>query len=394
MIASLLVLVAPLQTPHAEGTWHAWLDTPGGKLLFDVHLARREGGWTASLVNGEERIEVPEVACDGRELLLSMPHYDSRIRARLEEHGWTGSWEKRRSATEVARVPFGATAARVCENPSSLWGTPVFSGRWAVDFATDERPAVAVFEECGSQLEGTFLTATGDYRYLDGSWTPEELALSCFDGAHAFLFKAKLQPDGTLAGDFWSGNWHHETWTAKRDPDAQLDDPFGQTRWNGRTKLADLVFPDLDGTKRSLGDFAGKATLLVVLGSWCPNCNDEAKLLAELDRKYGKHGLRILGLAFELTGEFQRDAKQVKIFAERHQLALPFFLGGTADKEDATRALGLVDRVRAFPTTVFVGADGLPRAIHSGFAGPATGEEHARLRREFEARIEALLEGR
>lgn len=63
----------------------------------------------------------------------------------------------------------------------------------------------------------------------------------------------------------------------------------------------------------------------------------------------------------------------------------------TADKDEATKALGLVDHVRAFPTTIFVGADGLPRAIHSGFAGPATGEEHAKLVREFEERIEALL---
>jgi hypothetical protein len=59
--------------------------------------------------------------------------------------------------------------------------------------------------------------------------------------------------------------------------------------------------------------------------------------------------------------------------------------------EPLTRALGLVDRVRAFPTTIFVGTDGLPKAIHSGFAGPATLAEHETLVREFEARIEALL---
>jgi thiol-disulfide isomerase/thioredoxin len=219
-----------------------------------------------------------------------------------------------------------------------------------------------------------------------------ELTLSCFDGAHAFLFKARLQPDGSLKGDFWSGNWHHETWSARRDDGAELADPFAQTAWNGRTRLADLAFPDLAGTKRSLADPAAKATLLVVFGSWCPNCNDEATLLKELDATYRARGLRILLLAFELTGDFRRDAEQVRIFQERHGLAeLPAFLCGTADKAEATKALGLVDRVRAFPTTIFVGADGLPKAIHSGFAGPATGEEHAKLRRDFAARIEALL---
>jgi peroxiredoxin len=254
---------------------------------------------------------------------------------------------------------------------------------------------VAVFTELPENgLRGTFLTATGDYRYLSGFHWEGQLSLSCFDGAHAFLFDARLQPDGTLAGDFWSGNWHHETWTAKRDDAARLADPFGQTKWNGTTKLADLSFPDLDGKKHSLGDFAGKATLLVVFGSWCPNCNDEAALLKELDVTYRDRGLRILGLAFELTGEFARDAGQVRIFRQRHGLDIPFFLCGTADKDEATKALHLVDHIRAFPTTIFVGADGLPKAIHSGFAGPATGEEHQKLRRDFAARIEVLLGAR
>jgi hypothetical protein len=33
------------------------------------------------------------------------------------------------------------------------------------------------------------------------------------------------------------------------------------------------------------------------------------------------------------------------------------------------------------------------RAIHTGFAGPATGAEHEKLREDFERLIEELLEG-
>ena len=62
--------------------------------------------------------------------------------------------------------------------------------------------------------------------------------------------------------------------------------------------LAEIVYPDLTGTPRSLADpaFAGKARIVEVLGSWCPNCNDSASFLAELDRTYGDRGLSILGL--------------------------------------------------------------------------------------------------
>jgi hypothetical protein len=41
--------------------------------------------------------------------------------------------------------------------------------------------------------------------------------------------------------------------------------------------------------------------------------------------------------------------------------------------------------------TVFVGWDGKVRAVHAGFASPASGEFHAQLKQEFTERIETLL---
>ncbi|NOT32376.1 MAG: TlpA family protein disulfide reductase [Planctomycetes bacterium] len=412
MIAALIFALAQVDGALPETqAYTAWLVCPGGHIRFGLELARTgPETWRAFLVNGEERIEVPRVERKGDQLLLDMPHYDSRITATVSEpsgSALTGTWEKRRDREKVAQLPFHARVLsstgpwRTPSEQTPLSGADV-TGRWTARFEGEDETSIAVLRQDGSRLTGTFLTPTGDYRFLVGGVqaTPVEsqemqnylttFTLSCFDGAHAFLFAGRYV-DGKLWGDFWSGNWHHQTWKAERDESAQLADAFAQTKWNGTTKLADLTFPDLDGRKHSLSEFAGKATLLVVLGSWCPNCNDEAKLLAELDAKYRARGLRILGLAFELTGERERDAGQVRIFAQRHGLEIPFFLCGTADKDEATKALGLVDRVRAFPTTVFVGADGLPRAIHSGFAGPATGVEHQKLRREFQARIEALL---
>ena len=97
------------------------------------------------------------------------------------------------------------------------------SGRWAVNFSSDDSPAIGVFKEAQDKtVKGTFLTTTGDYRYLAGSYEHGLLRLSCFDGSHAFLFHARMQSDGTLQGDFWSGAKWHETWTAKRDEKAAL----------------------------------------------------------------------------------------------------------------------------------------------------------------------------
>ena len=392
MLATLL-LAALLQYPMSSEHWSASLATPGGALEFGLEL------WTidlrqqhAVLVNGGERIEVPIAAWDERTLTLELPHYDSRIRAERVDGKFVGTWEKRRGPAARAQLAFTAEP-----EPAQVAGRPVahaprFGGRWAVDFESDEAPAVAEFVELpmASQVTGTFLTTTGDYRYLAGR-RGEELTLSCFDGAHAFLFRARLRPDGTLAGDFWSGDWHHETWSATRDDAARLPDPFEAVHWDGKTRLADLAFPDLDGKETRLSDLDGAATLLVIFGSWCPNCHDEAALLARLDAQYRARGLAIIGLAFELTGERARDAEQVRIFQRKYGLTYPCLLAGTADKDEATRALRMLDRVQAFPTTLFVGADGTPKAVHSGFSGPATGDAHTALVAEFERRIEALL---
>jgi len=393
--------LAPLaQTSRSSGndtnTWYAWLETDGGPLGFGLEFEERGEGWRVYLVNEPERIPIDDVIWNERELRITIPHYDSVIEAEREGERCRGTWKKHRGKNRLAVVPFHARRGQDLPPRPMLAVLPKnLGGRWAVDFSSDELPAVGVFEQAvgSNRLLGTFLTATGDYRFLSGHVTGAELTLSCFDGAHAFLFKALLSNDGKLTGDFYSGNWWHETWTAVRDDDAELVDAFRQTSWADRASLADIAYPDTSGRLRNLGDpeLRGEAYLLQVFGSWCPNCHDEARYLVELHERYRERGLSIVALAYELTGDFERDADQVEIFARRHGVTYPMLVAGTADKGDATSALGVLDRVRSYPTTIFLSGDGRVRAIHSGFAGPATGHEHEALRREFEGLIEELL---
>jgi thiol-disulfide isomerase/thioredoxin len=254
---------------------------------------------------------------------------------------------------------------------------------------------------------GTFLTTTGDYRFLAGSvdrlYAADgppgtqaigyRLRLSCFDGAHAFLFEAVSQPDGSLSGDFWSGNRSHDTWTAVRNPEAALPDGFTLTHASNAVALSDLVFPDLDGVPHRLSDpqFAGKARILEIFGSWCPNCADEADELVTLQAEYGPMGLSITGLAFELTGDRARDAEQVRRYAKRHGVTWPLLVCGVSDRDKATAALGLLDHLNAYPTTLFLDAAGNVRAVYTGYCGPATGEAYVQQHAAFVKQIETLL---
>lgn len=413
MILALLLatqLTLPDGTPAlGEGHYRAWLDSPGGALPFGLEMSGEPGHWQVHLVNGEERILVPESRWDHEtdELIFAMPHYDSEIRAQVSLEGsrFDGTWRKRRGLDRWVEMPFHAVAGkehRFHPQPAlpgeqldhDAQGHSRFEGRWAVQFESSEDLAVGIFEEGEDhRIQGTFLTTLGDYRFLAGRHDGSRLRLSCFDGAHAFLFQATLGADHSLQGDFWSSDSWHETWTAVADPNISLPDSFDEVQWDSSIDLDTLRYPDADGNLRSLGDprLRGKVTILSVFGSWCPNCNDEAVLWSELHARYAERGLGIIGLAFELTGEQERDRRQVARFRARHDLQYPVLLCGTANKEAAQKAFPAVDRIKSFPTAIFLDHEGHPRAIHSGFAGPATGKEHERLRASYIDLIETLL---
>ena len=50
-----------------------------------------------------------------------------------------------------------------------------------------------------------------------------------------------------------------------------------------------------------------------------------------------------------------------------------------------------LNHLDTWPATVFIGRDGKVRAVHSGFASPASGEFNTQLQQEFTGRIEQLL---
>ncbi|MFI4897500.1 MAG: TlpA family protein disulfide reductase [Phycisphaerales bacterium JB059] len=401
------------------------LKTDGGPLPFVVEVVEapeRDSDdlvYSASIINGAERIPVRIRTREGGyegppESLIAFPHYDSwvlmsganadRTSSTLAHFMGSGGWMKKRGG-KYASVHAESKSAQSAHDrfdpidSGGERGDP--SGRWRVTFSSSADDAVGEFavDPKTGLATGTFLTTTGDYRFLEGRLDGNLLRLSTFDGAHAFLFKAALQPDGSLKGDFWSGNWWHETWTAVRDEDATLPDAMGQTTWRSDTDLDELIFTDLEGNPTSvaqamdaLDDEGARATVLLVFGSWCPNCADATEYLVKLQAKYHARGLRVLGLAFELTGDLERDAGQVRIHQEHHDADWPVLVAGLSDKAKASEALPVLDKVRSYPTTIFMGPDREPKGIWTGFAGPATGQAHQDLRTRWEAMIERLLD--
>lgn len=407
------------------GHYDAVLETPGGQLEFGLAIStNKPDGPKARIFNGPaETIFIKEISADEDGLLISFGHYDSAIRAtRDSEGGLSGNWKKRRANDEWVELKF--SAAKVTrDHPFSLhpgtanginldkafYGKNVhpFHGRWKVDFSSSDEPAVALFGppklaalaandkpfNYHRPLFGTFMTTTGDYRFLAGNSTDGKSAtLSCFDGAHAFLFKMTLKAPDRLTGDFWSSDTWHETWTATRDANAKLPDAFAQTTATD-TKLTDLSFPDLDGKLTSLNDekFQAPARIVYLFGTWCPNCHDAAAYFSKLQKlESSGNKVSIVGLAFEVSDDHERNATQVRKYLARHGCTYPVLIAGPSNKKLATKAFPLLDKVRSYPTTIFLDAEGNVQAIHTGFTGPATGDDFIELDTKFRQQIESI----
>ncbi len=381
------------------GDWNAKLVVNDDLALpFGLTIESKNDGLVATISNGPEKIPVDAILdSSGSRLTLDFPHYDSKIVCGVveSEHGLElqGSWKKFRGDDRLATVPFAADQREL----DDFEKTDAFVGRFEVDFDGDEQTAVADFQPGkatrANSIHGTFLTTTGDYRFLGGGVKDNQLMLSCFDGAHAFLFVVDSTGEDQLEGEFYSGNWFQQDWKATRNDSAQLLDATELTQFNNDVDLSELSFRALNGQSFKLDSVIGqgKPYILEVFGTWCPNCHDAAIYLRSVQQQYGEK-LGVLGLAFELSEDFERNVGQIEVYKSKFEIDYEILIAGPADKTQATESLGVLDRVRSYPTFIFVDAEGNPVGIYQGFSGPATGQAHERLKETIENKIKALLE--
>ncbi|TAE29364.1 MAG: TlpA family protein disulfide reductase [Cytophagales bacterium] len=406
LLTAIIPVACTAQTdkPLTTGTWRATVRTAGGELPFglDIQSTTDKQSFTVHALNGKERLPMDAATYRNDTLRIPMSLFESEIVARVSGNTMRGLWRRKRPDKTWQSIPFEAQhGLNYRFTPDGRQATANLSGKWKTVFravdSKDTTAAVGVFEQQGNVITGTFLTPTGDYRYLAGNVVGDSLLLSCFDGSHLFLFKAKAGQrlagaNRTLTGTFHSGPTYKETWTARFDPNAQLPDPASLTYIKPGQKLA-FSFPETTGTKVSLTDdrFKGKVTVVQILGSWCPNCMDETNFLSPWYKKNRSRGVEVVGLAFEKSANIAESGPRIERMKERFKIDYPVLLAGTNSKDEAAKVLPALNRVVAFPTTIIVDKKGQVRRIHTGFSGPGTGVYYDRFVEEFNGLIDKLL---
>ena len=254
------------------------------------------------------------------------------------------------------------------------------------------KKTVGNFDQKGSLLTGSILTATGDYRFFEGAADGKKFSLSAFGGSTPYLVKGEFTNDSTFTGQFITPRLISKI-EGKRNPKAALPDPYTATPLKKGYTSLEFSFPNLDGKKVSLSDpvYKGKVVIVTILGSWCPNCLDENSFLSAWYKANHQRGVEIIGLGFERKNDFESAKKSLTNLKTRLAIPYEILFAGQSGTANASNALPALNGIAAFPTTIFIDKKGNVRKVHTGFSGPATGKFYDEFKTEFNGLIDQLL---
>jgi len=398
-----------------EGRWDAQLVRKDTVIPFRLDISGSGATLKGTLYDGFRPNEkTTSASFENGKLVLNIDHYLTTITATEKDGKLVGDVvaQNRGNRSEYGFVATRHDAAAIARAGAVV--APAIGGSWEIPLpapsSKGEKAFRLIVDQRGAEVAASILRVDGDTGSYSGTYRDGKWVLSHFDGSRPGVIEVTSKQDGTLEirqqvdRPQASGNTYEsapdgryaQTLTAYRPAVARARGFAEPANYLTHTTARDpnekftFDFPNLEGKQVTQDDafFKGNVVLAIVTGTWCPNCHDEAQYLVELDKQYRDRGLSIVALNFEEV-EQQDTLKRANAFVKQYGVKYPYLLAGAPEQmwEKVPQLLNL----NTWPATVFVGRDGTVRAVHAGFASPASGEFHAQLKREFAERIEQLL---
>jgi thiol-disulfide isomerase/thioredoxin len=425
-IAGLAVLAsgsaAAFAANNLDGRWDAQLVRGDNVIPFRLDISGDGPTLKGTLYDGFRPNENTTSATfkDGQ-LVLNIEHYLTTITAKLDGEKLVGNVV---AQNRENRADYQFVATRHVDAAAGAGNAPSIAGNWEIPLdapsSKGEKAFRLIVDQKGAEVAASILRVDGDTGSYSGTFKDGKWVLSHFDGSRPGVIVVTPGKDGTL--EVQQRAERVRTAAAEEEKSAS-ENAYRESAPDGRyspklvayrTEVArakgfpepanylthttardpnekfTFNFPDVNGKPVSSDDpqFKGKVVIAIVTGTWCPNCHDEAQYLVELDKKYRDKGLAIVALDFE-EAEQQGSLARVHAFTKQYGVKYPYLIAG-APAEMWEKVPQLVN-LNTWPATVFVGRDGTVRAVHAGFASPASGQFHAQLKKEFTERIEQLL---
>ncbi len=380
-----LFLPAVGWTQDLRGTWDATVTSADLKIPFRIDIDAKPGVAKGTFFNGRDLYPSTKGAFDGKQLLLEFEYLGSKLKAEYDGKALRGEYTRGKRTYPFQAAPHVEV---------KLTEAPRIDGLWEIELnsAKGEKAWRFIVNQKQSHVEASILRIDGDTGTLAGDYAAGKFTLSHFSGARPAVLEVTPQTDGTLSLQL-NGKTQY---TARRPEAARaagLAEPSDAHHFTSvRDPKEPLHFsaPDLNGNVVSENDarFKGKVVLVNISGSWCPNCHDEAPFLVELYKKYKSKGLEIVALDFE-EEEQLADPVRLRAFIRKYGINYTVLLAG--ETSTAKDKLKQAENWNAWPTTFFIGRDGLVKGAHAGFPSVASGVLFEEAKKEFTATVEKLL---
>jgi thiol-disulfide isomerase/thioredoxin len=392
LLVSAALLLAPLSLAQSlAGLWDATVTVKDLEVPFRFEISGDGSKVSASFFNGDAKFTSSSGNFASGALLINWDYTASKLEATVHDGEIDGKYFR---AGRDAKTVYPFHARRFAPSTLTTEDVPSIAGLWEIPVQSDKGEAAWLFNvrQSGPEVTAAILRIDGDTGALQGTFKDGKFMLSHFSGARPAVFEAKKLADGSL--DILQNG--KTKLTAIRSTEARAKglpepaDPSRHTSVKDPTKPFTFAFTDLNGKPVTSEDprFVGKVVLINITGSWCPNCHDEAPFLVAMYKKYHSQGLDIVGLSFEEEDQL-KDPVRLRAFVNKYGIEYTMLMGG--DWEQAKDKLSQAVNWNAWPTTFFVGRDGLVRGAHAGFPSSGSGDLFTKAKEEFEAKVEKLL---
>ena len=397
LLAFALALALGAPALHAQGTtaslaglWDAAVVVNGLEIPFRFEIGGDGTAINGSFFNGDEKVTSTGGKYDNGSLTLNFDHYATTVEAALVNGRLTGIYNR-----AAGYYPF--YAKRFAPSPAFPNEVPAIDGLWTIGAVNSNKREAAwrfIVRQSGAEVTAAILRVDGDTGALSGTYRNGKFVVSHFSGARPLVLELTPQKDGSLE----ILRNRTEKLIAVKDSEAKLKgvaeptDPSRHSSVKNPTEPFKFAFPDhKTGKVVSSTDerFRGKVVIIGIGGSWCPNCHDEAPFLSELYAKYKDKGLEIVELSFEEEAQKAKGYPRLLAFNKRYGVNYTVLLAG--DQADVAEKVPQIHNLNSFPTTIFLGRDGLVRGVHAGFAGAVSGVFHSSAKEEITATVERLL---
>jgi thiol-disulfide isomerase/thioredoxin len=408
-LAPSTVLAQASSSTNITGIWQGFATVRDAQVPITIRISGKGSELKAEFLNGPadhpDAVPASSVAFDGSHLAANFDYFARKLDATLIDGKLSGTYgPAHQTAKSAAPTPFVAGHVAKATDPTSAANAPDISGSWEI--ATKSSKGESAWEFRADPPSGkspviktVIQRIDGDTGGLWGTWNGSSYTVGHFTAAGPALYSVAPQPDGTLVIKSLLANPHATTnadLIARRPTEARKEnlpaptDPTQQTTLKDPSTPLAFSFPDLSGKVVSNTDpeFRGKVVIVAVGGSWCPNCHDEAPFLVSLYKKFHAKGLEIVNLDFE-QGDPETDTSRLKAFISHYGITYPVLNAGTTDQLSEKIPQGV--NLNCWPTSFFVGRDGLVKETHAGFAGPGNTVGHAALEHDVTALVEKLL---